>query len=605
MSIFGTLFPLAAGVGLVIAFLNFLIWFRLKDEYVFLFAGAMSFAAGLVALCEGFNFNNPIISSFQSTLRLQNYAIGVTLVSMVWYVRLRLGTGRMWLAVAISIAWTIGLVANTLSTGNLTFSILSSLNSDVTAWSEKFVSPIGNAHQLRIIVDLTIPAIIVFLVDAMISAIRRGNSQAAIKVCLPTLFFMVVAGVHTTLVDSGVLKSPYAISLVFVAISVLLAADLVSGVARVAKLNTQLNIERQRWNELLNGINLAVLRISSDGRIEYVNPFLETICEQAASDLVGKTPDALFASNTAKEVEEIARQSKDWSSRSNVPREIVIPGGKIRNLVWFSVALKDLTGSPDGFITFGQDVTELREVELERDETLRELSRLSRALTLGELASTFAHELSQPIAAVLSNVQSMELLRSSGRLSDAESEIILSDILKDARRARTLMERVRSFMYNEQPEMDYFDLKEVVEESIEMLQPEALKNGVSVSVTSPEHELTVFGAKLELQQMITNVVLNGIQAAAKQPHGKVEVELSVGESEMITLTVRDNGAGLEGDTEKLFDPFVSSKARGTGIGLAVVRRVVERHGGEVIAGNSAAGGAKFDIHIPKMEESVA
>lgn len=604
MQLLSIVYPAAAGIGFFLAAMQFLIWHRIPERREFLFGALMSAAAGAMALSEAGFVGSLSLERFLVLMEIANTAIAATLIAMVWFVRSRLKTGRRWLAWGITISWTVCAAIGVFGPGNIAFSSLDSVQQLQTSWGEVYSVPSGTIHPLKFITDLTSLAIMVFVIDASVMAYRRGNRHAALLVGGPIIFFIVVAGIHTPLVDAGVIQTPYVISLIFVAISASLAIGLVDDVVRSAVLTRRLELERQRWNALLDGVELAVVRIAPDGRIAYVNPYLERLSGRSLSELEGKDPAELAPERDRAEVQAVSAGPPDWTTRSRVRQSLDTASGETRDLIWFSVALRGETGEPDGAISFGQDITDQLAAEAARERTEREYERLSRALTMGELASTFAHELSQPIAAVLSNAQTLEILQArDADHSDDETREIVSDILRDARRARDLMNRVREFMFNEAPKETSFELGEMIEEALEMLSAEARRASVDVNKTGPGYDVWVFAARLELQQIVLNLALNAMQALESGGGGEVEVQWRVLSDRVVELRVEDNGPGLSHpDTQSVFRPFVSSKSTGTGIGLAVVRRVAERHNGTVAVEKSRSGGASFVLRLPISDE---
>lgn len=598
MQVLETVFLLSAGVGLILGVIHGLIWTRLKGRHEFLFAALMSFSAGIMALSEVSYLGRPSLEDYQWALKIQNGSVGLTLICIVWFVQTRLETGRAWLAWVVTASWGFCIVINFSAAGGITFSSLDALIQRTTPWDEAFNLPSGVINPLKIVTDITTIMIVGYVLDAALRGLRQ-NRKTVLEVCVPILFFLVVAGIHTPMVDAGHLQTPYVISIVFVAISLSLAIGLVNDIAGSANFARQLELERRRWDALLEAVELIVVRLSADGRIAYVNPFLEKQTGMQSHDLISKDLTALFDGATADVARDLAQHSPPWTSRSDNIRMIKTAGNNAREVTWFSVALETADGKPDGMIAFGQDITEKRKAEAERDASLREIDKLSRALTMGELASTISHELSQPISAILSNAQTLELLNESGAARGQALKEVIADILQDTRRARDLMQRVRSFVYNKEPQDEWFDPETCFEEVVSWLKPDAIRRRVDVQFVVEGLPPRFFGVPLELQQMLLNLILNAIQEAGQEVQGRVQVRVAGQKPGELILSVEDNGKGLPaGSGTELFDPFYTKRESGTGIGLAVVKRVVDRHGGHISIANSKLGGAHFTIILP-------
>jgi C4-dicarboxylate-specific signal transduction histidine kinase len=223
---------------------------------------------------------------------------------------------------------------------------------------------------------------------------------------------------------------------------------------------------------------------------------------------------------------------------------------------------------------------------------------------LGEIASSLAHELSQPIAATLSNVQAAEAIRRREGANRDEIDDILDDILSATRRARDIMDRVRTLMFNKVPAKASFDLRDAVREVVDIFNFDAVAKGIDIVTTEPDQALTVNAGRIEMQQVVMNLVLNSVQAisASQSDGGRIDIALFQNGAEF-EIRVDDTGPGLSATFDGDFlAPFVTTKETGMGIGLAVSRRIVDRHGGSIEYGTSPTGGARFRVVVPVNEE---
>jgi C4-dicarboxylate-specific signal transduction histidine kinase len=284
---------------------------------------------------------------------------------------------------------------------------------------------------------------------------------------------------------------------------------------------------------------------------------------------------------------------------------VVAASGEERLLKWFTVELRDTTGVADGFVAFGDDVTERQRTREELTRTRQEIEKRTRVVMLGELASSLAHELSQPIAAVLSNVQAAPIIRARSVHPADEIDSILEAILRDTRRAGGIMDRVRNMLFNKAPELESFELGDAINEVVEIFAHDAAAKAIAIVLDPPIGHVFVLAARLEVQQVVMNLVLNSVQAitTAESPCKRVDLAWRR-EGGSVVVRLDDTGPGLPGDPfSDIFDPFVSSKESGMGIGLAVSRRIVERHRGRIDAGASDAGGARFQMTLPIADET--
>ena len=229
-----------------------------------------------------------------------------------------------------------------------------------------------------------------------------------------------------------------------------------------------------------------------------------------------------------------------------------------------------------------------------------ELVHASRVAVVGELTGAIAHEINQPLGAILSNAEAAEMILATGAQRPTELRQILADIRRDDLRASEVIRRLRALLAKHQVEHQRFDLNEAVGDVESILRAEARRRGAVLEILLPVPAVTMVGDRIQIQQVLINLVLNALEAVAELPEPRrrvsVEVEKTAGR---VTLVVRDRGTGIApGQMPQLFDSFFSTKATGMGLGLSIVRTLVEAHGGRVTAENGVDGGAVFRVELP-------
>lgn len=236
----------------------------------------------------------------------------------------------------------------------------------------------------------------------------------------------------------------------------------------------------------------------------------------------------------------------------------------------------------------------------ELGQTRQELERLSRILTIGELAATLAHELSQPIGAVLSNVQAATKIRENTSNETDEIDEIIEDILRDTRRATAIMSQIRRFAFNKTVEYEQFDLARAISEVNDILGFEARATDVTIKLDGPEVPIFVNASRIEVQQVLMNLGLNSLQALKDTDNLSGRITISWRQKgDTVEICVDDNGPGLsDKDRSEIFKAFSTTKPEGMGIGLAVSHRIIGRHRGTIEASQSRDGGALFRLTLP-------
>jgi signal transduction histidine kinase/ABC-type uncharacterized transport system substrate-binding protein len=245
-----------------------------------------------------------------------------------------------------------------------------------------------------------------------------------------------------------------------------------------------------------------------------------------------------------------------------------------------------------------------RTVEVEAHQRMAQLAHLNRQSTAGELSASIAHELRQPLGAILSNTETAELMLDSPTRNDEEIKTILADIKRADLRAEAVIERLRQLFSKSEVEAVNVNLNETVREVIGILAAQAAAHNVTLKTALISDPLIVKGDRVELEQVILNLVVNAIDALAKTStdNRRIKVRTGLVDENTAELSVSDNGPGVRPDVLKqIFEPFFTTKDGGMGMGLAISRTIVEVHGGRLSAENRAGGGAIFRLTLPVQQ----
>ncbi len=235
----------------------------------------------------------------------------------------------------------------------------------------------------------------------------------------------------------------------------------------------------------------------------------------------------------------------------------------------------------------------------ENEKLYRKLVREDRLSIMAQLTASLAHELNQPLAAILFNAQAGLRFLASGKLDDQQVEAILSGIVEDDKRAGDIISSVRNLMKKETREKERVDLVAVIKETIRILHLDMKRQSIQVIFNDSSEPVYVFGDRIQLQQVFMNLILNAAFAlSSKEDRPKqIHIKLSHSNSNIIVF-FEDNGPGIdEAMRLKLFDAFVTTSEDGLGIGLAICKSIVQNHGGKIIAENRPEGGAVFSITL--------
>ncbi|HEX7977102.1 MAG TPA: ATP-binding protein [Gemmatimonadaceae bacterium] len=273
---------------------------------------------------------------------------------------------------------------------------------------------------------------------------------------------------------------------------------------------------------------------------------------------------------------------------------------------WCEMRVDSLEHEDGGAIVTHLDITERRLADQKAEETRRQVAHMGRVAMIGELAATVSHELRQPLAAIRANAESGALLLGRNPADVQEAVQIFRDIVDEDIRAAEIIDRTRMLLRNEMPKSAEVDINDVCRQAVQMLARNAIHRQTDLTLSLDARASSVVGDPVQLQQVVLNLVLNAIEAMSTSLDPRSVTVCTRENNEEVEISVHDTGPGLLPDVQRhLFESFYSTKAQGLGMGLVIVRSIVERHHGRVSASNGERGGAVFRVVLPKSLAQVA
>jgi PAS domain S-box-containing protein len=251
-----------------------------------------------------------------------------------------------------------------------------------------------------------------------------------------------------------------------------------------------------------------------------------------------------------------------------------------------------------------RDVTERLNAQVEARQRREELAHVTRITTMGELATTLAHEINQPLTAILSNAEAAQRFLSRSVPDISEARQILDDIIRDDRRAGDVVRKVRALVRKEKSHEEPVDLNRTIQEVVALIRADSLLQGLSIIMELSPDLTMVRGDRIQLQQVILNLILNSAAAMRNAPRAqrKIIVRTARPDSGIVKASVTDFGTGIdENHIERIFEPFYTTKPEGLGMGLSISRRIIQDHGGTLAASNNPEGGATFAFTPPTYQ----
>ena len=355
----------------------------------------------------------------------------------------------------------------------------------------------------------------------------------------------------------------------------------------------------ERFGATLDLLPLAILVANPQGKILFANAAAEKLFGYSREELNGVVTNELVpalqlnACVANSSYTDLALAGREWDGRRDLvarrrdgtefPAEVTI-----NPVSWENEACA---------LTIVVDRTERYELLRNRQQ----LAHLTRVSTLGELAGSLAHELNQPLTAILSNAQAAQRFLATEPVNLAEVREILHDLVEDNHRASEVIQKIRALVKKGELEAAPLSIASVIRDVALLVHSDAIVRGIRVRVVVTPELPPVHGDKVQLQQVVLNLLLNAFDALESCPalDREVAIEVIPEGGDLIRVAVRDGGTGLAGNTlDKLFLPFVTSKRDGLGLGLSISRSIVEMHGGRIWAQNNEDRGATFYFTLP-------
>jgi PAS domain S-box-containing protein len=378
----------------------------------------------------------------------------------------------------------------------------------------------------------------------------------------------------------------------------------------------------QRFSLLVEGvIDYAIYMVDPNGIVTSWNRGAQRIKGYRTEEIVGQNFSCFYteedrAANLPRQTLEIATrdgryEAEAWRVRKDGSRFLA-------NVV--VDALKDEGGQLIGFAKITRDVSERVQAALELEEARirlaksraeealhraqAELAHAARVITLGQLAASIAHEVSQPLGALVNEGSACRLLLARKPPNIEEAIQCVDGMIQGAKRASDIIQRVRSLAAKSSINKAPIDINQVINEAIALVQRELIKRRVSLRTELAPALPVILADRVQLQQVIINLVMNGIEAmegVTERPR-ELMIRSQQDEARRVVVTVEDCGVGIATENaNRLFDAFVTTKSSGIGMGLSICRSIIEVHGGEISAANNAGPGATFRFTLPSHE----
>jgi len=595
--------------SLMLGIVHLFVWQKRRSQYANLLFFVLAVSAAAYGAYELARMQAESPANLASNARWSHVPLAVFIISVVGFVRLYFGTGRRWLAYAVIGLRLAALALNFLTGVNVNFREITALDHLELLGGAVVAGPIGIPNPWAIVPQLSNLLLVVFIVDASVTLWRRGGAVARRRAAFvggSLALCVLAAASFAALVVTGVVHAPTILMPGFFVVVLAMGYELVWDLVAAGQLAAQLRASEQRFRTVVEAAPSAMLVVDDKGRIALANARAETTFGYRRAELLAKPvemliPERFRLSHAALR----SAYAGDPQARAMGAGRELVACRKDGTEIPVEASLSPMPTQEGSFVLVSVvDITERRNVERATTRQRDELAHLSRVAMLGELSGSLAHELNQPLTAILSNAQAAQrfLAQSPPRI-DKLAEI-LTDIVKSDHRAEAVIQRLRSLLRKEDSQRQPVDINEIVEDTIRLMRSDFLSRHVEVGADLADALPAVSGDRNQLQQVLINFVFNGCDAMdGRDTDRRLLVRTQATARGNAQFSVADRGAGIpSANLERIFEPFMTTKATGMGLGLAICRSIVEAHGGRLWASNNADCGATLHCELPAQGE---
>jgi two-component system, LuxR family, sensor kinase FixL len=377
--------------------------------------------------------------------------------------------------------------------------------------------------------------------------------------------------------------------------------------SRRAELEALLKEAEARLRTILETGPDAIVVIDQRGLMESFSPQAERLFGYAESEVIGQNVKMLMPSPYRENHDRYLERYLATGERRIIGIGRVVVGQRKDGSTFpMELAVGEVVANGRRVFTgFVRDLTDYQRTERRLQELQQELLHVSRFSTMGQMASTLAHELNQPLAAVTNYVNASRRLLLAGRPEDREKIAQhMSKASEQIDRAGQIIRRLRGFIADGGPQRQLEDLNQIVEEASALALVGAKQRDIKFGLQLADRLPPVLIDRVQIQQVVLNLVRNAVEALEAAPVRELTIGTAPADKGWVRVIVRDTGPGLSDEVRsKLFEPFITTKATGMGLGLSICRSIVDGHGGVLQVDTGGHPGATFSFTVPIAEES--
>ena len=525
--------------------------------------------------------------------------------ALIAFIYFYFGTGRIWLMVAAVGSRVIIAVAGFIIDPNFNFSRIDSI--DHTVFLGETVTTFGRAvtSPYQWFATLSAYLVLAFVADACVSLWRKGTPDARRKVVIiggATFVSWALGVTYTQFMVYQAAKLPVLLSPPYLLVLAAMTFELSRDTLRASRLARELRASEARLELAASAAGFGLWSWDADRNRGWATAPAQAMLGMEHGERIDFTRlrSMIDASDLAR-IEGVWQDATGKGVEAEVQFRVRFPDGTTRMLAARGRSEADERGrlvSAHGVL---RDVSEQIRAREENEELRRDLAHAGRVSVLGTLSSSLAHELGQPLGAILLNTEAAELLLQRPNPDLDEIRQILADIRRDDNRAAEVIDRLRKLLKRRQMDFIPVSVEALMADVVSLLKSDAINRHATIDCSSEQGLPMIRGDRVHLSQVLINLVMNGMDAVAELPPERRHVMLRarVDGRGFIEVSVGDSGTGIKPEhLQKVFEPFFSTKPNGMGMGLSVSHTIIDAHGGRLWAENGPQGGAVFLVTLP-------
>jgi two-component system sensor kinase FixL len=606
MSWVTVIFSMTASACLTLAFIYGFIWWRQKNSWANLL---FALAALGTAASAGFDLallraESP--AQMAAVIRWSHLPIWVIILALAGFVRFYLRAGRGWLLWAVCGLRSAALILNFLTGQNLNYREILSVNH--IPFLGETVSTLGEGapNPWMFVGQLGLWGLVIFVTDAAITVWRRGDRRMSLIVGGSIVFFFLAGTAQTELIVWGHLQWPPTSSLFYLGIIAVMGYEVSGDALRAVQLGRDLRAKDQQITIAAEAANMGFW-FRDFAREDF------WASKQWRTLFGFTTSETLYIDNFLQRLHpndrEPTRQALENAYQGDgsyqTEHRVLLPDGQERWIACQGRVEFNSDRQPLRLQGVSLDITRRKVAELEAQAHRNEVAHLLRVASLGELSSALAHELSQPLTAILGNAEAARLFIAGNKFDPQELDEILSDIVADDKRAGEVVGRLRTLLKKGNFQLQPLQANDLVHEVLKLLRHDLAAHAVRV-VTDLSADLPIIrGDRVQLEQVLINLILNASDAMSQVAENAraLTIRSRTVENNVVEISVYDSGTGIPpGNEEQIFEAYHTTKPLGLGLGLSLSRSIALAHGGRLWAENKSTQGAVFHFTIPAEKD---